>query len=64
MKSDWSLTNLKKKQKKYAKLSENKSSQQNSDFLYSKIPYDTRTSLFIAFGPLGTQKGLIVWRKI
>ena len=34
------------------------------DFFYSKLPYETRTSLFIAFRLLGTKKRFILCREM
>ena len=41
-----------------------KSSQAEFDFFDSELPYETRTSLFIAFSQLGTHNWFIWWHEM
>ena len=60
MKSDQSLGDL--KNMKFSK--EKNSSQIEFKFFYSKLPYETRTSLFITFRVLGIRNWFLLWREM
>ena len=59
MKSDQSLGDLKN-----MKFSKKNSSQIEFEFFYSKLPYETRTSLLITFRVLGIRNLFLLWREM
>ena len=59
MKSDQPLGDLKD-----VKFSKKNSSQIEFEFFYSKLPYETSTSLFINFRVLGIRNCFLLWREM